>query len=301
MSESSTVEAVIQSIAATERHIRHEYSGDWDATLETVHPEARYALAQPGFSKVIGGHAGVATHYRGMEEYAIPHASRLVAQIATDWYMFFENFPTRIHTASGEWRIAHTATLAPVTGRHIKGEMLWEREPDAGPAEPDAAVRSLRTHERLLDALREGDAGTLLELIDPEALWAERDYLSPLPDQPILDLNGAAAAVDYCRRWQAANAPERVSILNRIATDWYVFAEELWIVAPETPGGPRRQFRKALIYPITPEGKIKAAMGWGTDPIPAEGAAADASFGAAFWERPPGEHTPDPLLRGRAR
>ena len=70
--------------------LRHEYSGDWDATLETVHPDARYAVAQPGYSKSITGHAGVTDHYRSVEGVVIPHASRLVAQIATDWYMFFD-------------------------------------------------------------------------------------------------------------------------------------------------------------------------------------------------------------------
>jgi len=298
MSAKSTVQAVIETIAATENHIRQEYSGDWDATLETVHPEARYALAQPGFSKAISGHAGVAAHYHSMEGVVVPHASRLVA---TDWYMFFENFPTRVHVASGEWRISHTATLAPTAPPLIMGEMLWEREPDAVDAAPDASVRSLMIHERFLDAVRDGDRGALSAMIDPDAIWAERDYLSDLPKQPVLDLRGAAAAVDYCRAWRAAFAPERVSILNRIATSWYVFAEELWIVAPAVAGGQRRQFRKATIYPITPAGAIKGAIGWGTDLSPAEEPAADASFGAAFWEGQVVDHKPDPLLRGRTR
>jgi hypothetical protein len=300
MSADPTADAVIETIAATERHMRNEYLADWDATLATVHPEARYALALPGFSKVVNGHPGVAAHYHAMESVAIPQASRIVAQVATDWYMFFENFPTRIDVASGEYRLRHTATLAPVAPPLLVGEMLWERAPESPPAEPDAAVRTLRLHERYLDALREGDGATLSALIDPDALWAERDYVSEAPAQPILDLHGQAAAVDHCRRWQAACAPERVSILNRLATSWYVFAEELWIVAPAVGGGPRRQFRKAVIYPVTPEGRIRGAIGWGTDLSPAEGLAAASSFGAGFWERQ-AEPTPDPLLRGRAR
>jgi hypothetical protein len=301
MSAKSTVGAVIETIAATENHMRHEYSGDWDATLETVHPEGRYAIAQPGFSKVISGHAGVAAHYHSMEGVVVPHASRLVAQIATDWYMFFENFPTRVHVDSGEWRISHTATLAPTAPPLIKGEMLWERDPDAGDAAPDASVQSLLIHERFLDALRDGDGGALSAIIDRDAIWAERDYLSDSPEQPMLDLRGAAAAVDYCLAWRAGYAPERVSILNRIATSWYVFAEELWIVAPSEAGGPRRQLRKATIYPVTPAGTLKGAIGWGSDLCLAVEAAVDASFGAAFWEGQVVDHTPDPLLRGRAR
>jgi hypothetical protein len=295
----SPVDDVIESIAATERHLIHEYAADWDATLETVHPNARYALAQPGFSKVINGHAGIDTHYRSMESVTIPHASRLVAHIATDWYMFFENFPTRIDVASGEWRIVHTATLAPIAAPHIIGEMLWEREPQTQPDAPDAGVASLRVHEQLLEAMREGDAAALTSLIDPEALWAERDYVSEAKEQPVLDLHGAAAAVDHLRRWQAAWRPERVSVLNRIATAWYVFAEELWIVVG--PGGERRQLRKANIYPLTPAGKVRGAIGWGTDMTPASGPGATASYGKGFWERPPGDFTPDPLLRSRTR
>ena len=301
MSGKSMVDAVIGTIAAAESHMRHEYSGDWDATLATVHPEARYALAQPGFSAVISGRAGVETHYRGLDGWVIPHASRLVTQIATDWYMFMENLPTRVFVGSGEWRIAHTVTLIPAAAPLIKGEMLWEREPDAGPETPEASLRSLELHERFLDAVRDGDDEALAALIDPDAMWAERDYLSDLPDQPMLDLRGAASALDYCRAWRAAYAPERVSILNRIATSWYVFAEELWIVGPASPGGSRRQLRKAAIYPVTSAGRIKGSIGWGADLSAAAQAAANASFGAAFWEGAVVDHTPDPRLRGRSR
>jgi hypothetical protein len=301
MSAKSPAEAVVQAIIAAESHIRLEYSGDWDATLETVHEHACYALAQPGHSAVLSGHRAVSDHYRGLDGIVTPQASRIVAQVATDWYMFFENFPTRIDEASGEWRTVHTATLAPVVPPLIQGEMLWEREP--GPLDPDpqASVRSVRIHERFLDAVRDGDAAALSSLIAPDAFWAERDYLSEAAEPGVLNLKDGAAAADYCRRWRAAFAPERVSILNRVATSWYVFAEELWVVAPGGAGGQRRQFRKATIYPISAAGTIRGAIGWGTELSPAEGAAADESVGRAFWERLVPGHGPDPLLRGRAR
>ena len=49
----------------------------------------------------------------------------------------------------------------------------------------------------------------------------------------ILELRGSAAAVDHLAQWHARYRPERVSVLNRQATDWYVFAEELWTVRPD--------------------------------------------------------------------
>jgi hypothetical protein len=292
----TTSDAILDSITIAERHMRHEYEGDWEATLDTVDADARYALAQPGFAKVINGHQGISDLYHGMKTVSVPQASRVVAQLATDWYYFFENFPTRLDVQSGEKRTVHTATLAPRKGGKLVGEFLWERNV-AGAEASDAGVDSLRTHERLLEALRAGDAAALSEVIAPDALWAERDYVSDAAAPEILELNGAAAAIDYCRRWHAAQPPQGVSILNRLARSWYVFAEELWTVAPA--GGPPLQVRKAVIYPLAADGRIKGALGWGCDPAPAEGPS--ANVGTAFWERVMDGDTADPKLRGRQR
>jgi hypothetical protein len=287
MKTDDCVEPVLQSIAAAEAHVRSEYVHDLAGTMTTVGARPHYAVtAEPGVIGVISGRQGVAALYEGAHNHAVPAASRFLTQIATDWYMFVENMPTRRWVADGSLRTVHTATLLVIDRDGLKGEFVWERPaPAAGAAAepallPVGSLRSLGLHEEFLAAVCRGDGLALGSLVDPGCTWAERDYLSGADGGTILELHGAAAAVDHFGQWHRRYRPERVSILNRQATDWYVFAEELWIVRPDRGG--RRQYRKAVIYPVSPAGRIQGAIGFGTDPAAAS-PSADLSLGQAFW------------------
>lgn len=284
MQQNPSVEPVLRSIDAAEAHVRSEYVHDLEGTMATVGPSPHYAVtASPGVISVISGREGVAALYAGAHDYAIPDASRFLTQISGDWFLFVENAPTRKWVADGSMRTAHTATLLITGDDGVRGEFVWERppfEPETPNALPLGAVRGVAAHEAFLAALRDGDAPALRALLDPDCSWAERDYVNDAPGAAILELSGSDAVIGYCEQWREAYRPELVSILNRQATDWYVFAEELWIV--RTANGERRQYRKAVIYPIDAAGRIRGAIGFGTDaeaPSPSSG----RCVGQAFW------------------
>lgn len=301
MPSADHVEAVQANIKAAEDHVRSEYVRDLAGTMATVGVRPHYALtAQPRVVGVISGRDGVAAFYEMAHKVAIPQASRFVSQIATDWYMFVENVPTRTWVADGSLRTAHTATLFVTASDGLTGEFVWERPPvdpvakDAGSL-PLGAVRSVTLHEALLAAIGDGDGTALAGLLTPNCTWAERDYLGDAEGGEILELRGESAASDHLLRWHERYRPERVSVLNRQATDWYVFAEELWIV--RDAGGQRRQFRKAVIYAVDAAGRIESAVGFGTD-LEQASALADLSLGQAFWPASAGSQrtrAPSPL------
>jgi hypothetical protein len=291
------VEAVLRNIAAAEAHVGSEYVYDLAGTMATVGASPHYAVtAEPGVIGVISGRDGVSAFYENAHKYAVPQASRFLTQIAGDWFLFVENMPTRRWVADSSLRTVHTATLL-VTGRDgVLGEFIWER-PAGQAAAADALLplgqfRSVSRHEEFLAAVCAGDRTSIEALLDPASTWAERDYLSEAEGGAILELRGAAAAANHLAQWHARYRPERVSILNRHATDWYVFAEELWVVRPE--GGERRQLRKAVIYPVGAIGKLQGVVGFGTDPEPAS-SLADRSLGQAFW--PADDKEPSPRNR----
>jgi hypothetical protein len=286
------VEAVQRSVNTAEAHIRSEYVRDLAGTMATVSAGPNYAVtAEPGVVSVISGRDGVSAFYEAAHKFAVPQASRFLTQIATDWYMFVENMPTRRWIADDSLRTVHTATLLITDGDGISGEFVWERPANEAMASPAAAslpmgsLQSICLHEEFLAAVFNGQPDNIGSLLEPNCTWAERDYLSDADGGAILNLRGNAATSSHLAKWRDRYDPVQVSVLNRQATDWYNFAEELWVV--RTDKGERRQFRKALIYAISPAGKIQSAIGYGTD-LQTPTALAGLCLGQAFW---PASHT----------
>lgn len=285
------VDAVLKSINAAEAHIKSEYRHEMAGVMDTVGADPHWAvMPEPGVIRVISGRDGVTALYEASRTAAIPQASRLLTQITSDWYMFVENIPTRLWVPDNSMRTVHTATLLVTGDDGIKGEYVWERQAPAetGKVEetsplPGGKLRSVTAHETLLSAICEGDGAAIAEVLEPGCIWAQRNYLSDRKDGDILDLKGTPAVAAYFEKWHQAHRPEMVSILNRQATDWYVFAEELWVV--RTSDDERRQYRTAVIYPVSASGRIEGAIGYGTNPEHAS-ALHEVCVGQAFWPLP---------------
>jgi hypothetical protein len=283
------VDAVLRSIEIAESHIRSEYVHDLAGTMATVGPHPRYAVTTgPGQIGVIAGRDGVAALYEGAHEWAIPQASRFLTQICTDWYVFVENMPTRKWVADASMRTVHTATLIVADTQGIKGEFVWERLQGERRGVTDGALplgslASVTLHENYIAALSAGDTAKLRTFVADNAVWAERDSTSDEEGGAIVHLTDADSIVARLARWHEETRPQRVSVLNRQVTEWYVFAEELWTLA--AGDGQLRQMRKAVIYPVTAGGQLGGALGWQTELEPAS-AQNDASFGQAFWPEP---------------
>ncbi len=299
MSKPSHVEAVLQSLKTSEGHVNAEYVDDLTGTLASVSREPRYAMMpEPGRVAVITDNDGVVKFYNDSREAFTPGASRMVAQIATDWYVFYENVPTRLTKADGKVHTLHTTTLFPKAPDGIRGEILWERyvtsEAPSGLLQlegaaahvPGVKVRNLDVHEQFLGALVRGDRERIAALLDDNCIWAVRSYLPDAAAKPMATAQGAREALSLIDRWLAAYTLERVSVLNRLVTEWYVFAEELLVVGEKGGRGRprRRQYRKASFYPISPAGRIQGELGYGTD-LEARAPSADQTCGLAYFVR----------------
>lgn len=286
MSSGDPVEPVLQSIAKAERHMKSEYGTRMAGVMDTIGAHPHFAMMlEPGVVKVFSGRRDIGEMYKGSVDYAEPRASRLLSQLATDWFMFMENVPTRLWIADGRMRTVQTVTLFVTDDENgLTGEYAWQRyyptSGNQGADLPERSLRNLKLHDDLLDAIRRGDGKALAAVLDPECLWAQRDYLSGAAGGEILDLRGTDRIADHLAQWHAKFHPEHVSILNRKVADWYVFSEELWVVRPS--GGEARQYRIATIYPVNAAGRFEGALGFGRDPEPLS-PSAGSKLGLSVW------------------
>lgn len=293
MTGNNTVEPLLASIAKAERHMRSEYGTNMVGVMDTVgaHPHFVMPLG-PGNVTVLSGRDNIDTMYKASVNNAVPKASRVLSQLATDWYVFIENVPTRYWVEPARPMTVQTVTMFVTDDAGgITGEYAWQR--DYAPADaaapgsevplPERSLANLEKHEQLLEALCSGDAHVVETLLVPECVWAQRDYLNETEGGNVIDLRGRAAAHEYVGRWHKAMQPQHVSIVNRRVTDWYVFSEELWLVRPG--GGDARQCRTATIYPVSRDGLFEGVLGFGKA-MEAPAPSARTKVGHAFWTEP---------------
>ncbi|PEQ13913.1 hypothetical protein B2G71_06330 [Novosphingobium sp. PC22D] len=294
MSINHSVEPQLASLVKSERHMRSEYGTKMVGVMDTVAPHPHFVMPlQPGKVAILSGWDTIDEMYKGSVSNAEPKASRVLSQLATDWFVFIENVPTRFWVAANKPITAQTVTMFVTDDESgITGEYAWERhyitpQPASDSAGalplPDRQLANLENHEALLEALCAGDIAKVMGLITPECVWAQRDYLADTEGGEVTELRGAEAAAGYLTRWHAEMRPQHVSVVNRRVTDWFVFSEEVWIVQPG--GGAARQCRTATIYPLAEDGRFEGVLGFGKDiedPAPSAG----QRLGRAFWSEP---------------
>lgn len=274
------VDALMNAMQTAEVHLASEYVDDLGATLDSVTATPTYAfMPAPGRLTVITDPSGVRDFYVNARSVFEPMASRLFTHLAGDFYEFQENVPTRKLVAENRLVTINTVNIFPAARDGIQGEFLWERYPgqepapsvpeNLGPADniPTLKLRNAKVHERFLDALRFGDVDRLTTLLADDCLWAIRSYLPDCDEMPLMTAVGRGQVIALLKRWLAFASIERLSVLTRLATDWYVFAEELYTVrfnrGPNA--GSLKEFRMASVYPIGAGGIIQGALGYGTD------------------------------------
>jgi hypothetical protein len=300
MNSKDFVEPMLRSIAKTERHIKSEYGTKMVGVMDTIGAHPHFAMPQqPGVVTVISGRSAVDEMYKASVQLAAPQGSRLLSQLATDWYVFVDNVPTRLWIEDDRLLTVQTVTMFLTDDKNgLTGEFAWQRmyPPQTPPAGgsiplPERELGNLEMHQALLDALCKGDTGALTGLLDPECIWVQRNYLSDVAGGAMTNLRGTAAVASHVAQWHKALNPEHVSILNRRVTDWYVFSEELWVVRPD--GGERRQYRTAAVYPVNEKGLFESALGFGRG-IDALSPSAGSRMGISFY---PSGVTADPECR----
>jgi hypothetical protein len=269
-------EGVVASVRTVERHVETEFRDALEETLATVSSWPRYAMVpKAGRFELVTTPAGVRDFYEKSSRLLFEtRAARMVTQLASDWYVFYEWVATRFDVEREEEYTLQTAALVPCSPQGlIIGEFVWERtakgavseavESTAGFPLPVGSLRGTRVHEAYLEALRGGSSRDATDLLDDRCIIAVRNYLSDAGERPLIHVEGRSAAVDYLSEWTEAFKVVDISVLVRTATDWYVFAEELHTV--EFSDGALSQFRIAAIYPIADDGTLLGQLAYGTD------------------------------------
>jgi hypothetical protein len=283
------VDAILASRQNFMRHLDAELRDDLDETMATVTNHPTYAIAQNDSGLVtdrmvtITDHGDLRVFYAESFKAVKVAASRLVTNVSTDWYEFVENVPTRYHVSENEYRTVNSVTLIPRDGDRIQGEFLWERasdveEPAAPPVSgelhpsgtiPTVRLRNAKVHQNYLDALSKGRVDDALRHTGSGPLWATRSYGPDAGRAPLATADGRDQVRRLLESWCELFDVERVSTLIRQTTDWYVFAEELYTATVKKGplAGEHREFRQAIFYPMSPDGLILGAMGYGTDMV----------------------------------
>jgi quinol monooxygenase YgiN len=281
------VDTLLASRQAFLGHLDTELKDDPEATMATVRNPPTYAIAHsvgvPGTERMVAitDHDGVREFYAAADERIKPTGVRVVTNVSSDWYDFMENVPTRHFLREDRYVTMNSVVLVPRAGDFIQGEFLWERSPEEGEPQPQdvpeelgsrgviptVRLRNAKVHERFLDAVRAGRLDDAMAFLDTEPLWAARSYAPDAGPAPLIKAEGRDQVRALLEAWTAVFDVERVSVLTRVATDWYVFADELYTVTVKSGPltGKRREFRQAIFYPVSPDGVIQGAMGYGTD------------------------------------
>jgi hypothetical protein len=304
------LEQALASLRTAETHISTEYQDNLDITIATItKTDPRFAfMPVPGRIKMETRAEGVRAFYENSRAVFQPAALRIRHQLTTDWYYFLEGVASRIAREDGKEYTISSVTLFPKAADGIVGEFLWERyevpDPSEDPARFDAsvvapgartelplyAVRALRVHDRLVQALRANDAEGVAESFAEDFLLGARSYVPEYG--PLVTGEGRAAAVAYWRAFFDRYRIEELSVLNRLTADWYVFAEHCITVSRrDDRAASSEQFRTATVYPIVGGGRIQGELGYGTD-VAAASTTETGNRGIAFYGR--ADHV-DPL------
>jgi hypothetical protein len=248
-------------------HIAAETSTDVDAICATVSPDVFFALpvrTRAGHElrdgSVLVDADQVRSYYAGRSGSYVVRASSQLKSITTDWYAFNETAATLLGTgrvgevdATGiEW-VVRSIVLFPTAPDGIRGEICATRHPmddvlrgvavDGGDEVANGALL-----DRLSLALRDGRS------VADEL--AAGHTLAVRLDDPEPSVRTAAGAEEAARALAALfEGAEDVTMLVRVATDWYLFAEYLVPLAH----GVRHV---ALIQPIE-DGRITGTYGYG--------------------------------------
>lgn len=306
MSESGVVpsylERALASLRTAESHISTEYQDDLDVTLATItKSNPRFAfMPSPGRIKLETRADGVRAFYEGSRAQFQPAALRIRHQLTTDWYYLLEGVASRVDRSDGKEYTINSVTLFPAAEDGIVGEFLWERYEVPDPSEDESqfdsswapgartdlplrAVRALRIHDRLVQALRANDVDAVVRDFADDFLLAARSYLPRYG--PMVTGEGRTAAAGYWRAFFDRFRIEELSVMNRLTADWYVFAEHAVTVTDrDDPAGGAVQFRTAAVYPIVAGGRVQGELGYGTDPARAS-TREGGNRGIAFYGR----------------
>lgn len=260
-------------------HVESEYLDVVDDILATLVPEEPYAytvtpmptndgsIPRQAFASTM---ADLRASYENLHRFSAVRNLEPVAEIHGDWYVFIYGLGEGLIKSNGQVVHTPTAVLFPTMGKQgITGELFWTRSAlgapytggREGPLAAELAVQS--RHDAFFQSLRREDINGVAELFHPDAQVGLRDYVNDTGALAGLhsrqDLKEHLA--EFFRRFKVID----VSLVQRFATDWFVFAELLWIVEDRQQALKRFKFYTANHAEVRPDGLFASMIGHGTD------------------------------------
>lgn len=244
------------------RHIEAETSTDVDAICATVARDVFFALPvrtraghdlAPG--AVLTSYDDVRGYYSNRAGSYVVRASNQLKSIVSDWYSFNESSATLLGTgmvgdadASGREFVVNSAVLFPAAPEGIRGEICATRHPidDVVRGTVVASESTELENAALLDAF----VRALRSRSWPALALAPSHTLAVRVDGDVFVARDAGASRDAFSS-MFGDAGD-VTLLVRIATPWYLFAEYL----------DERGTRIAMIHPVE-DGVLTGSFGLG--------------------------------------
>lgn len=278
-------EAVGHAYEQSITHVEAEIKGVIPELMDTLTPEGPY-----GYTIVPEVHpdGGVRLPILSTRE-EIEGAYRMIrgasnlltvtplTEIRGTWYTFQDNISRGELKSTGDRGAHRTLAMFPSgKGTGITGELVWIRVPPSAlgggegvevPSEEMFRRENVYLqHERYLQALQVGDLDGVLATLHDRAASAVRDYVANTG--ALAALEGKDAHRAYYGAFFQRHDITSVEVLDRVAEDWYVFAE-LRITASVRQGegaGSTVAFHTAEFHMPANDGRFIARIGHGTDP-----------------------------------
>jgi hypothetical protein len=266
-------------------HVAAETSTDVDNICATISHDVYFGVPvrtrygqELRDGSVLTTYDQVRGYYEGRSGSYVVLDSAQLKSIATDWYLFNETAATLRGTgtvgavdATGKEWIVNSAVIFPSALDGIRGEICITRYPMDDVVAETVRMPAPPSGRQTWMPLREMENGALLdrfilEVRDGE--WSKvNNDLSEVHALAVRldDVKGSQQVFTATDRKSAGDAFRKLfaeaadlTLLNRIASEWYVFAE--YLVRLE--GGGRR--RLALMHPVE-DGKLTGTFGYGRD------------------------------------
>jgi hypothetical protein len=277
-----------ENLEKVHAHLQAEFSNDIDRIMGSVAQDPRFAILtrEAGVLEfeVPETLDGVREHYVNLRSTLEVLRSRQIRRIVSNWFVFQQSVATMrprsaadAHLGSAQDFAVDTAVLFPIAADGILGEIPWNRlsfaEAMASRSrhhEPptEELMDTVDLHEAFLAAWRDGNALGLVDLLEDDCGLAVRDFTRP--DGPMCVAAGKVDIEDRLAEQFALCSPLEGTVLSLVVTDWYIFSNVRWIVEQRSGTGTALPYEMstATILPISDARRIRAIVGYGTEPVP---------------------------------
>ncbi len=277
---------ILEAIQKVDQHVVGEELNDIPYILKSVAQPPLFVVRPHGKHQVLTDMNSITEYYNWTRreafevEYTLP-----IKQVASDWYVFWEQRPRMrfIDISRGGREVSadldtHSVAFFPATAAGVVempggGDPAYEATALVGggaPAKSDPAVeaRNILAHNAFLKNLRNGDLSSAAGQFVEGCSWFIRDYITT---DPIARAVSRAQALDHLAAFHDLYRIDGLAVLNRVSSGWYIFSEQLFQVTAKrtTPeghaAGARLQLRTAGVTGVDEKGRFTGQMAYGTD------------------------------------